>query len=147
MRNKKTTQGEHSLILLIAILLLAVILLGLLYMMREDDAGLTKISLQLGNIEIAGSGAVANGNIVTIKRSGHYLIEGTLQNGQIYIDVNDDETVLLELGGVDISNPTEAVIYVEKAERTTILLAAGTENTIQSVRRKMRQFMRRMLSC
>ena len=131
-RDRKTSQTEHFGLLFIAIPLLAVIMFGLLYMMRKDDAEPTKISLQEGTIEIAGKGAAADGNIVTIKRGGRYLIEGTLRDGQIYVDVGDDEPVLLELGGVDISNPSEAVIYVEKAEQTMLLLAAGTENTIQS---------------
>lgn len=132
MRHRKTSQTEHASFIPIAILLFAVIMFGLLYMMRKDDAELTKISLRQGNIEIAGKGAAADGNIVTIKQGGHYLIEGTLQDGQIYVNANDDKTVLLELGGVDISNPSEAVIYVEKAEHTTLLLASGTENTVQS---------------
>lgn len=132
MRHRKTSQTEHASLIPFAILLLAVIMLGLLYMMQKDDAEPTKISLRQGNIEIAGNGAAADGNIVTIKQGGHYLIEGTLRDGQIYVNADDDEAVLLELGGVDISNPSEAVIYVEKAEHTTLLLAAGTENTVQS---------------
>lgn len=132
MQDRKTVHGEHSPFIPLAILLLAVILLGLLYMMREDDAGTTRISLQPGDIRIAGKGAEEDGDTVIIKRGGHYLIEGTLLNGQIYVDADDDEVILLELSGVDISNPSKAVIYVEKAERTEILLAAGTDNTIQS---------------
>lgn len=116
----------------IAVLLLAVIMLGFLSMMQRDDAGPTKISLQPGNIEITGKGAAEGGNTVIIKQGGHYLIEGTLENGQIYIDSDDDKTVLLELNGVDISNLSEAAIYAEKAESITILLAAGTENKVRS---------------
>ncbi|MDE5932466.1 MAG: carbohydrate-binding domain-containing protein, partial [Lachnospiraceae bacterium] len=127
----KPDSGRDFPILPIAILLLAVILLGLLYMMQEGDTEQTKIFLQSGDIRIAGKGAEEDGDTVIIQQGGHYLIEGTLLNGQIYVDT-DDEAVLLELRGVDISNPSKAVIYVEKAERTTILLTAGTENTIQS---------------
>lgn len=132
MRYKKTAQRKHSPFIPLAILLLAVILLGLLYRMREGGAGQTRISLLPGDIRIAGKGAEEDGDTVLITQGGHYLIEGTFLNGQIYVDTDDDETVLLELGGVDISNPSKAVIYVKRAERTTILLAAGTENTIQS---------------
>lgn len=124
-------KGGHSQFIPLAILLLAAIMFGILYIMQSGDTEQTKISLQPGNIEITGKGAVEGGNTVVIKRGGHYLIEGTLQNGQIYVDTDDNEPVLLELCGVDISNPSEAVIYVEKAEHTTILLAVGTENTIQ----------------
>lgn len=132
MRDRKTAKKEHSPLILLAILLLAVIMFGLLYRMREGGAGQTRISLQPGDIRIAGKGAEENGGTVFITQGGHYLIEGTFSNGQIYVDTEDDETVLLELGGVDISNPSKAVIYVEKAEHTTILLTAGTDNTIQS---------------
>lgn len=132
MRYRKTSQTEHSRLPFIAILLLAVIMLGLLYIMQKDDAEPTKISLQQGNIEITGKGAAEGGNTVIIKQGGHYLIEGTLENGQIYVDADDDEPVLLELGGVDIGNSSEAAIYVEKAERATIVLTAGTKNRVRS---------------
>lgn len=130
MRYRKTPLIEYAPV--IAILFLAVIMSGLLYMMRRDDTAPTKISLQPGNIEIIGKGAAEGGNTVIIKQGGHYLIEGTLENGQIYIDSDDDETVLLELNGVDIGNLSEAAIYAEKAENITILLAAGTENKVRS---------------
>lgn len=132
MRDRKTVKEKHFPLIPFAILLLAVIMLGLLYIMRKGDAGQTRISLQPEGIRIAGKGAEEDGDTVLITQGGHYLIEGTFLNGQIYVDTDDDETVLLELGGVDLSNPSEPVIYVKKAERTTILLAVGTENTIQS---------------
>jgi len=132
MRCGRTSRTEHSFPIVIAILLLTVMIPGLLYMMQRDDTEPTRIFLQQGNIRITGKGATEKDNKVTIDQGGHYLIEGTLENGQIYVDADDDEIVLLELGGVDICNPSGTVIYVENAEQTTILPKAGTENKICS---------------
>ncbi|MCM1176098.1 MAG: carbohydrate-binding domain-containing protein [Blautia sp.] len=117
-------------LLFLPILLLPVLLNG----MRKGSTGAepTVVSLQQETIEITGKGAAESGGVITIERSGRYLITGTLQNGRIYVDAGDDGTVLLELGGAVIDNPSRAAIYVENAAHVMILLTAGTENTIRS---------------
>ncbi|MBO9131527.1 carbohydrate-binding domain-containing protein [Bacillus sp. 165] len=77
-----------------------------------------------------GGGAIADGNIITIKTSGTYLISGNLNDGQIIVDAEDKGTVRLVLNGVDIHSSTSAPIYVKKAEKTVISLEEGTENYI-----------------
>lgn len=132
MRYRKTSQTEHALLPFITILLLAIMMSGLLYMMQRGGTEPTRISLRQGNIKVTGKGAIEDGNIVIIKQGGRYLIEGSLEDGRIYVDIGEEEKVLLELTGVDIGNPSGAVIHVECAEHTEILLAAGTENRIWS---------------
>lgn len=88
------------------------------------------ITLNGDSASIEGDGVTVNGSIVTITAAGTYSISGTLNNGQIVVDTQDEETVNLILNGVDITNATSAPIYVSNAEKTVITLADGTENVV-----------------
>ena len=79
---------------------------------------------------VEGMGATAEGGVVTITAAGKYSISGTLNDGQIVVDAQDEETVYLVLEGVDITNSTSAPIYVANAEKTVITLADGSENAV-----------------
>ena len=88
------------------------------------------IELEGDSITLDGSGATVNGNIVTITSAGTYSISGTLDDGQVIVDTEDEETVRLVLNGADIACSTSAPIYVINAEKTVIVLADGTENYV-----------------
>ena len=88
------------------------------------------IMLAGDGITFEGEGATVDGSVVTITSAGTYGISGTLNDGQIIVDTQDEETVYLVLDGVDITCSTNAPIYVSNAEKTVITLADGTENTV-----------------
>ena len=103
---------------------------------RDDlDAGassadISYIELDGDSITFEGSGATVNGNIITITSAGMYSISGTLNDGQVIVDTQDAETVVLVLNGAAIASSTSAPIYVSNAEKTVITLADGTENYV-----------------
>ena len=88
------------------------------------------IKLEGDSITFEGSGATVNGNTITITSAGMYSISGTLNDGQIIVDTEDKEKVVLVLNGADITCSTSAPIYVNNAEKTVITLADGTENYV-----------------
>jgi len=100
------------------------------YAAAED--GQTQILLQQNGTTVTGSGASVSENIVTINQGGTYLISGTLEDGQIYVDASNDENVSLVFSGIDISNVSDAAVYIENAENTIIVLEDGTNNRLQS---------------
>lgn len=69
-------------------------------------------------------------NIITIKAGGTYVVSGTLTNGQIIVDSEDENDVELDFQGVNITCDFDAPIYVANAENCDIKLEKGTENTI-----------------
>ncbi|HAG14612.1 MAG TPA: hypothetical protein DCG49_12250 [Ruminococcus sp.] len=73
-----------------------------------------------------------DGAKVTINASGAYLISGTLEDGQIIVNVPDTtadpETVKLFFNGVNVTGKTDAALYVMNAENTSVNLMDGTEN-------------------
>jgi hypothetical protein len=100
--------------------------------LEPSTSGADASSIELAGDSIAfeGSGATVDGSVVTITSAGTYRISGTLNDGQIVVDTQDEETVILVLDGVDITSSTSAPIYVSNAEKTVITLAEGSENSV-----------------
>ncbi|MCA9948294.1 MAG: carbohydrate-binding domain-containing protein, partial [Anaerolineales bacterium] len=77
-----------------------------------------------------GEGVEVNGRFATITSAGTYRLTGTLTDGQIIVDTEDEETVHLIFDGINISNESSAPIYIANAEETVIMLAEGSENVV-----------------
>lgn len=91
-----------------------------------------QIDLAQDATSVSGSGVSVSANTITIRSAGTYRFSGTLENGQIYVDADGSDSVVLVLGGVDITNESEPAIYVENAGNTVIYLPQGSQNRIQS---------------
>lgn len=72
------------------------------------------------------------GDVVTIKKEGVYLLSGGLKNGQIVVDADKSEKVRLILNGVDINCDASAALYIKSAEKVFVTLADGTQNTFSN---------------
>ncbi|MDE6781241.1 MAG: carbohydrate-binding domain-containing protein [Ruminococcus sp.] len=94
----------------------------------------TKIHLNGDSIKVEGEYAEVDGTTVTITHSGSFYFDGTLDDGQININVPDEtadpETVKIFLNGVNITGKSAPAILVTNAENTSINLVDGTENVI-----------------
>ncbi len=91
---------------------------------------MSSIELTGDSIAVEGTGATVDGSVVTITSAGKYSISGILNDGQIIVNTQDEETVYVILDGADITSSTSAPIYVSNAEKTVITLADGTENFV-----------------
>ena len=103
---------------------------------NEDNpaAEATKIHLKESSITVEGENATVEGTKVTITHSGEFYIDGTLNDGQIEVNVADTaadaETVKIFLNGVNITGKSAPAILVTNAENTSVNIVDGTENTI-----------------
>ncbi|MCB0206063.1 MAG: carbohydrate-binding domain-containing protein [Caldilineae bacterium] len=79
-------------------------------------------------ITVSGSGAVVSGNTVTIVDGGAYRVVGTLADGMIEVDTAG--TVELTLAGMALTHAAGPAIDVSNAESVSLVLAAGTTNTL-----------------
>lgn len=73
-----------------------------------------------------------NDESVMIEESGEYVLNGKIDNGQIIVDVpdNDDKVVTLILNGVEIVSKDSAAIYVKNAKKVVLSLVEGTINSL-----------------
>lgn len=95
-----------------------------------DSSAATSITLNGDSIAVDGKGVTVQGTQAVILSAGTYLLQGTLNDGQILVDTGDEGLVRLVLNGVEIHHTTSAPLYVKKAEEALIVLAEGSENTL-----------------
>ncbi len=95
-----------------------------------NSSDVIPITLNGSSITVSGSGATADGSVVSITSAGTYSFSGTLNDGQIIVDTEDETIVRLILSGVDISCSNNAPIYIENAKKAMIVLGENTQNTV-----------------
>lgn len=69
---------------------------------------------------------------LTLEKGGVYRLSGTLENGQLVVDVPKDAVVHLIFNGLSIHSNTHAALYVKQADQVFITLSSGTENSLSS---------------
>lgn len=91
-----------------------------------------EITVQLNEDSItAGSpDVVIDGSTATITAAGTYRLSGSLSDGQVIVETEDEDTVRLILDSVEITSASSAPIYISKADKTILVLAEGSVNTI-----------------
>lgn len=95
-----------------------------------DASEIVTIQLEGDTINYEGSAALVDGSTITITSAGVYSISGTLNDGQVIVDTQDTDKVVLLLNGAAIHSSSSAPIYVRNAEKTIITLASGSENVV-----------------
>lgn len=100
------------------------------YYSNEIPQAATIITLKKTSVNIEGSGAAAVGTDITISTAGIYVLSGSLENGQIIINVGDKDDVQLILNNASLHCSDSAPIYVQNADKVQISLPAGTNNTL-----------------
>ncbi len=93
------------------------------------EADSTIITLKGSSVEVKGSGAAYADGVLTISKKGTYVLSGTLDDGQILVDA-DDENVHLILNGASLNCSSGSAICVLSAKNVYISLAEGTENSV-----------------
>ena len=93
--------------------------------------GEAAIALNGSSISVTGSGAVASGSTVTINAPGVYTVTGTLNDGQIIVDVDKDAypdgEVELRLSGASITCSNNSPVYIASIDdKCSIVAESGT---------------------
>ena len=95
-----------------------------------DESAETYITLSGNSISVTGGGATVNGTTVTVTSARTYRISGTLNDGQVIVDTDDKEDVILVLNGANITCSDSAPICVVNASNTVITLVDDTQNYV-----------------
>ena len=97
-----------------------------------DEKSAVWISLAQDNILCDSNQVEIQGNNITIRKEGIYILSGTLEDGMILVEAADTAKVQLVLAGAEITNNTGAAIYVVEADKVFLTLADGTENALSN---------------
>lgn len=96
---------------------------------QPQTDGAAVIALSGTAATVSGSGAVADGGVVTIEAGGTYVLRGTLSEGRVIVNAPKAEVVLV-LDGASITCSYGSPLYIYKSSETTVYLEAGTTNTL-----------------
>lgn len=99
--------------------------------LSDDSTTVSSGSSDNSSTDDTVDGVTVDGNVITITSGGTYIISGTLTEGQLVVDA-DDEKVQLVLDNADVTCATSAAIYVKSAGKTFITLAEGSENILMN---------------
>ena len=99
-----------------------------------NTEGATQIAASGDSIVVTGDGAVAENGKVTIRKSGTYLLSGTLEEGQLLVDAEEGAEIILVFDGFKISNSTDAPLLFESGSSITLVLKDGSKNAVTDLR-------------
>ena len=104
-----------------------------LYEITDADSNIdceNPINIDLNQQEGDNNYYVWENHCLTITKAGDFLISGTMVDGQIIVNVFDDEIVHLIFNGVELTSTQGPALYVEEAGKVIITLAEGTESVV-----------------
>lgn len=78
------------------------------------------ISLSDGNS--SGENILINDDVITINEAGTYFVSGTLSDGQLVVNVGNDEKVQIILDSVSITCEEGPCIYIEQADKVFLTM-------------------------
>ncbi|MEQ6121827.1 carbohydrate-binding domain-containing protein [Reichenbachiella sp. MALMAid0571] len=96
---------------------------------KWEEEGAITIQLNETSITTTEGSVEINGTTATITKAGIYIIQGTLSDGQIMVNTEDEETVKIVLNNVSVTNTSNAPFGVMSAEKVVVFLPENTQNT------------------
>ncbi len=105
---------------------------------QTENSGSTPTSMIDCYIQFSGTSYTAtdssalkvDGSALVITKPGTYDISGTLENGQIAVEVTKADRVTLILNNFTGHNESSAVIWVKSADKVYLEIKDGTTNTL-----------------
>lgn len=93
-----------------------------------DETEYSYIHLLSSYAEAESSDVLLKDTVITIQSAGSYIVDGSLTDGTIIIDVDKTQKVYLVLKNVDITSLDYAPIYIKSADKVFLFLEG--ENTL-----------------
>lgn len=95
-----------------------------------NEADVVAIELQGDTATVTGEGVTVDNSRIEIAQAGTYRLTGTLDDGQVVVNTEDEGIVRLLLNGVELHNSTNAPLYIQQAEQAVIVLEDGSQNIL-----------------
>lgn len=94
----------------------------------DSDTPVT-ITFSGNSITADGDGVTISGSTATITTEGTYILQGTMDDGQVVVDMADDtHKAQLVLDNVTIHNSTSAAIHIPTADKVFLTMTEGSVN-------------------
>ncbi len=73
-----------------------------------------------------------NGSVITLTAEKTHILSGTLNDGMIVVDADENAKLQLVLDGAHIQSSTSAPLYIREADKVFLTLADGSDNTLKN---------------
>ena len=97
---------------------------------RDNWTEAVIVTFNNDGVLVNGSGVTADGTTVYITAPGTYMLSGSCDNGQVVVELGKEEKAQLVLGGLTLTCPDSAPLYVISADKVSLTLAPGSVNTL-----------------
>lgn len=85
-------------------------------------------SIVFSDTSVSGNGVQIKNTTATIASAGDYILSGSCSNGQVIVDGKGEVRLILQ--GLTLTSKESAAVFIKNAEKVTVVLAEGTENTL-----------------
>lgn len=85
-------------------------------------------------VQNSNGGVLIDNNAIKIVLAGEYSITGKLSEGNIVVSVSENDDVIINLEGVEITSSTSHPVFIESADKVEISAKSKTENYIYDKR-------------
>lgn len=97
-----------------------------------DESTCAVITLNGTSASCDSDAVTISDSTITIADEGTYLFRGSLDDGMVIVNADDNDDVQLVLDGATIANADGAAIYVCNADKVVITTSDGSENTLSN---------------
>lgn len=95
-----------------------------------DEASSIIITLDDAGSSATSSSVTIDGSIITITQAGTYVLSGLLSDGQVIVNIGNEDKCQLVLQNVSINSTSSAALYVKQADKVFVTLEALTTNQL-----------------
>lgn len=99
---------------------------------ETDYSDYVTITLEDGASKTSGSGVSIEGDTITITNAGTYVLTGSLSDGQIVVELADDEKAQLVLDHASVTSTTSAALYIKSGDKVFLTTTADSRNVLAS---------------
>ena len=97
-----------------------------------DESKSAHITLDGGTASCGSDAVQISGGTATITDEGTYILSGTLNDGMIIVNADENDKVQLILDGVSVHSETSAPLYILQADKVFVTTAPDSSNTLSS---------------
>lgn len=95
-----------------------------------DESTSCNISFTNSGVTVNGTGATATGTTLTITEKGTYILSGTCSDGQVIVDINEDDKVQIVLNNLTLASKSSSPFIIKQTDKAILTLANNSKNTI-----------------
>lgn len=94
-----------------------------------NDSDVIPIVLNGSSVTVNNVGVTVTGSIVTITKAATYSITGSLTNGQLVVNTEDDGVVRIILSGAQVANSTTTPFLISKSKKVVVYLQPASQSS------------------